>query len=172
MQSKRLVRALLQPGGVLVGIVVFLSVAILIFSMFQRSRSTPTTSRPDESSPYAPASITLVPGAEDVVGSAAWIDDWIVVEIVEPAHGVGFQSEPNAYSSRIWKLHPDGSAAEMLALPNSHHCDEERHGFERPVGLPDGRMGYILRCAVKRDALLDLEEYHELAKARLYMLGL
>lgn len=52
-------------------------------------------------------------------------------------------------------MHPDGSDAQPLPLPEREGC--HRQGFEAPTRLPDGRLGYIVRCfSSARSALSDL----------------
>jgi hypothetical protein len=94
-------------------------------------------------------SITAIPTPPGDYGRLAWIDDWILLEI-SPF------TEPTAFSSRIWRFHPDGSQTEQLAIPDLPRC--HRQGFNSPARLPDNRLGYLVYCFPLADsALADIQ---------------
>lgn len=81
--------------------------------------------------------IVTVPGPSGIYMVPEWLIDGLVVE---------YQTSDcrHAFCSRLYALKPDGSERRELSLPNQAGCD--RNGFEAPTPLPDGRLGYILRC--------------------------
>ncbi|BCX05927.1 MAG: hypothetical protein KatS3mg053_3865 [Candidatus Roseilinea sp.] len=80
--------------------------------------------------------IVIVPGPPGAYGSPTWVDEGLVVGIRDDCQHV--------FCTRLYYLKPDGSERRMLSLPDQAGCD--RNGFEDPARLPDGRLGYILRC--------------------------
>jgi WD40 repeat protein len=106
----------------------------------------------NEISTIADVPITIVPAPTGSYGRLAWIDDWIIIEL-NPL------TAPTAFASRLWRLHPDGSNAEQLAIPEHSGCD--RQGFQSPARLPNNQLGYIVRCFPKQES----------AAADLYMMA-
>ncbi len=55
------------------------------------------------------APITQVPGPPGLYASAAWLDDWLVVQVMQrgPVEGGA------AASARLWRFRPDGSHGEV-----------------------------------------------------------
>jgi hypothetical protein len=81
--------------------------------------------------------VTTVPGPPGIYAAPAWLDDGLVV---------GYEASDcrHVFCFRLYYLKPDGSERRVLSLPDQAGCD--RNGFEVPTRLPDGRLGYILRC--------------------------
>lgn len=95
----------------------------------------------------AEVQVTEVPGPPGSYGYTAWLDDGLVVDY--------WREEDNRtiYSSRLWRLQPDGSDMEMLQLPAHPNCGSRYIGYEAPTRLPDGRLGYIVRCVPPNERL-------------------
>lgn len=81
--------------------------------------------------------IVTVPGPPGIYAGPAWVDERLVV---------GYEASDcqHVFCFRLYDLKPDGSERRALSLPDQAGCD--RNGFEAPTHLPDGRLGYILRC--------------------------
>jgi hypothetical protein len=72
----------------------------------------------------------------------AWLDGWIYVQYDDTQVG---RENGNAYASRIWKVRPDGSDWQQVDLTEgTSGCFKS--AVEEPTLLPDGELGYILRC--------------------------
>lgn len=74
---------------------------------------------------------------ESKLFSIAWLDDGLVVH-------VGSQHEATVRAWRLWRVRPDGSAGEPFTVPMRPGC--QRQSVEHLTRLPDGRLGYIVRC--------------------------
>lgn len=89
-------------------------------------------------------SLEVVPTPPGTIGLAAWINEQLVVQLTPP-------DNRTIYESRLWLLNRDGSSPTELQLPRRPECEAHRVSFEAPERLPDGRLGYILRCGVTQD---------------------
>src|SRR6266511_3513963 len=91
--------------------------------------------------------ITPVSAPVGRYGRIAWMDDWLVVHL-EPLD----LDQVRAFSGQLWRFHPDGSDAEQLQLADHPGCD--RQGVEAPARLPNGQLGFIVRCFPAKDSAL------------------
>lgn len=91
--------------------------------------------------PLIPVAPTPIPTPPGTIGLVAWVDQHLFVQLTPPLNGY-------VYDSRIWRMQPDGSDAAPIPLVSPDPCDPERYAFEAPTRLPDGRVGYIVRCWV------------------------
>lgn len=83
--------------------------------------------------------VTVIPNLSGEYTRVAWMGNWLIAQQVP----MKTKTTPG-FESWLWKVHPDGSNAEMLSLPDYPGC--ARQSFEAPAHLPDGRLGYIVRC--------------------------
>jgi dipeptidyl aminopeptidase/acylaminoacyl peptidase len=90
---------------------------------------------------FATVTATQVIGPDDAAMSMAWLDEWIVV-VGAPAAEAGFVTI-------LWRFRPDGTDLAPLAIPIRPHsaCEPDSpYSFGSPQRLPDGRLGYMMRC--------------------------
>jgi len=83
--------------------------------------------------------ITSAPGDYSAV---TWLPNgWLVVQ---------YRPEPGGsmLDEQIWKMRPDGSDLQRLALPDDPLCRHTTYLY--PRALPDGRLGLVKECGVYR----------------------
>jgi len=88
------------------------------------------------------AQLNYIQSPSGLYGESIWLDD----ETLAVQFRTGFLG---ALSTRIWRLSLNGRSFEEIELPKHPSCGSQgQNGFEVPSRLPDGRMGYIVGCAV------------------------
>jgi WD40 repeat protein len=93
------------------------------------------------SSSHPDTKATKLPLPEGEYWGVAWLDGWIVFE--SPTT----EGQSNFHPSRLWKVREDGKGLEMLELSDSSICGlSGSFGFEDPIQLPDGQLGYSILC--------------------------
>ena len=83
-------------------------------------------------------------------GYATWLDDTTLA--------VQYKAElTDVLGGKIWRLGIVDGSFKQITLPKHPSCGPDgQNGYDAPHSLPDGRMGYFVRCRVPGDDLLNI----------------